>query len=156
MENVLWLSFQKCLGLFVMLLVEVSFETLLFRHLSNHVFGNPSVQKYIRYEGHLFFQNVQNWIYISKMHQKCGKMFFCYWDNWIWRCCNKLSLLRREYLLSGVNVLTNSPKILHITQRESFSKWIPFRVINKYGKGAGVHISTVFRVVYYVPCRGVL
>ena len=30
----------------------------------------------------------------------------------------KLSLLWREYLLSAVNVLTNSLKLLHITKRD--------------------------------------
>ena len=29
-----------------------------------------------------------------------------------------MSLLRREYLSAEVNVLTNSPKILHITKRD--------------------------------------
>ena len=47
-------------------------------------------------------------------------MFFCFWDNCIWRCCNRLSLLRTEYLSLAVNVLTNSPKILHITKRAFF------------------------------------
>ena len=32
--------------------------------------------------------------------------------------CNKLPLLRREYLSSGVNEIANTPKILHITQRD--------------------------------------
>ena len=41
--------------------------------------------------------------------KKTGKIFF--WESGIWRCCNKLSLLRNEYLSSAVNVLTNSPKI---------------------------------------------
>ena len=43
---------------------------------------------------------------------------FRFWDNCIWKCCNKLSLLRREYLLLAVNGLTNRPKILHITDRD--------------------------------------
>ena len=30
----------------------------------------------------------------------------------------KVSLLTREYLSSAVNVLTNSPKILHITEKD--------------------------------------
>ena len=56
-----------------MLLVEVSSETGFFIHLSNHIFRSPSVQKYISYEGHIFFENVQNWIYISKLQKKKKK-----------------------------------------------------------------------------------
>ena len=33
----------------------------------------------------------------------------------------KLSFLRKEYLLSAVNGLTNNPKILHITQGDLFN-----------------------------------
>ena len=34
---------------------------------------------------------------------------FRFWDNCIWKGCFILSLLRRHYLLSAVNGLTNSP-----------------------------------------------
>ena len=43
---------------------------------------------------------------------------FRFWDKSIWIWCIKLSLLRRQYLSSAVNVLTNSLKILHITRRD--------------------------------------
>ena len=46
---------------------------------------------------------------------------FRFWENCIWRCCNKLPLLRRKYLPSAVNGLTNSPKILHINCRDFFN-----------------------------------
>ena len=46
--------------------------------------------------------------------------FFCFLDNCIRICCVKLSLLRREYLLSAANVLKKRPKILHITKRDFF------------------------------------
>ena len=46
---------------------------------------------------------------------------FNFWDNSIWKCCKKLPLLRREYLSSAVNGLTNSPKIFHISQRNFIS-----------------------------------
>ena len=39
--NVLWIRIQHCLGPFNMFLVQVSFETGLFSHLSNHVFRSP-------------------------------------------------------------------------------------------------------------------
>ena len=46
---------------------------------------------------------------------------FRFWDNCIWKCCLKLSLLKRDYLLSAANELRNSPKIPHNTQRHFFN-----------------------------------
>ena len=56
----------------------------------------------------------------TKRKKNSGKIF-CFWDNFIWKCCYKYSLLKREYLLSEVNGLRNSPKILHITERDFFN-----------------------------------
>ena len=53
----------------------------------------------------------------TKCKEKLENIFF-FWDNCIKKCYYKFSLLRREYLLSAVNGLTNSPTILHIIQRE--------------------------------------
>ena len=61
---------------------------------------------------------------IQSKFRKCWKNWekvFRFWDKWIWKCCSKLPLLRREYLSSAVNGLTNSPKILHITQWDFLS-----------------------------------
>ena len=55
---------------------------------------------------------------------------------------------------TAVIVLTSSPKIFHITQRNFFNS-ISFIVMNKYDKGAAVKISTVFGAVYHVPCQTV-
>ena len=112
--------FQQCFDQFTMLLIESFSETGLFRHLSNHVFRSPQVQKYISYEGYLLFENVQNWISISKLRIRKLEKIFRFWDNCIWKCCNKLALFWREYLSPAVNVLRNSSKILHITKRELF------------------------------------
>ena len=76
MLKVLWFRFKKSLDLFTMLLFEGCSETGLFRHLSNHCFLSLQFPKYISYEGHLFFQNVQNLIFISKMQKKIEKIFF--------------------------------------------------------------------------------
>ena len=43
---------------------------------------------------------------------KIKKKIFSSLDNWIWTGCFKISPLSREYLSSGVNVLTNGLKIL--------------------------------------------
>ena len=81
-------------------------------------FKNPSGMRVIVFlTSDIFFQN---WITTLKMQQKNVEKFFCFRDNCNWRCCNKLSLLRKEYLSSAVNVLPNSPKTLHITKRHFF------------------------------------
>ena len=55
MVKVLSSRFQQCFSPFTMLLVEGSSETVIFRYLFNNVFRSPNVQKYISYEGRLFF-----------------------------------------------------------------------------------------------------
>ena len=42
----------------------------------------------------------------------------CFWDNGVRIGCFKLSLLKREYLPSAVNVLTNTYKALHLTKND--------------------------------------
>ena len=80
---------------------------------------------------------------------------FCSRDKGIRIICIKLSPPRREYLSSAVSVLTKSLKTVHVTQMD-FSYSITFKVINQYGKGAGIKIESVFRPVYHAACRGVL
>ena len=55
------------------------------------------------------------------MQKKKLENIFGFWDNCLQKWVNKLHLLKREYLLSAVNGLTNSPEILHITQRDFFN-----------------------------------
>ena len=43
-----------------------------------------------------------------------------FWDNGVRIGCVNLSLLRREYLSSAVNVLTNTYKALLLTKTDSF------------------------------------
>ena len=57
---------------------------------------------------------------ISKMQEKIHQKAFCFWDNCVGIGCVKLSLLRREYLSSAVNVLTNSYKALRLTKTDFF------------------------------------
>ena len=67
--------FQQCLGSFTNSPFEGSSEKGLFRHLSKHVLRSPQFLKYITYEGHIFFQNVQNLILLPKMHKKLWNRF---------------------------------------------------------------------------------
>ena len=53
----------------------------------------------------------------KKKKKKNGEKVFRFWDNCILKSCNKLPFLRRENLLSVVNGLKKSPKILHVTER---------------------------------------
>ena len=49
------------------------------------------------------------------MHNKNIEKVFCFWHNFIWIGCVKLSVLRREYLPSALSVLGNSLEIFDIT-----------------------------------------
>ena len=55
-----------------------------------------------------------------KNARKNWEKVFCFWDNWIWIGIVKLSLLRTGYFSSAANMLTSSPKILHITNWDVF------------------------------------
>ena len=122
-----------------MLLFEGSLETTLFRHLSNHGFPSPSFQKYISYEGHLFFESVQKF---KKWRKKLRNSFLfrddCIWNGWV-----KLSLLTRQYLWHAVDVLKTVLRFC-LSLRESFLNLMPFTVIYKYGKSGVIQISALF------------
>ena len=45
---------------------------------------------------------------------------FCFWDKCIWFGCVKLSLRRRDYLSSAVNLLAKSVKVFRVIKRDSF------------------------------------
>ena len=69
--------------------------------------------KYLKFN--LDFENpLKNW----------GKVF-CFRDNCVWIGILKLSLLRTGYLSSTANVLTSSPKIYHVNNRDVFQlNWL--------------------------------
>ena len=88
------------------------------------------------------------------MQKEIQKKFFCFWDKCIRVGCVKFPLVRREYLSSAVNILTNSLKIFYVFKR-NFSNSITLAVINRYAKDAVVKIETVFQPVYHVACQRV-
>ena len=59
--------FQQSLGPFAMFVVEDTSKMGFHRHSFNHLFRKRKFAKCIGYEGRLFFENVQNFMYISKM-----------------------------------------------------------------------------------------
>ena len=97
----------------------------------------------------------------SKFHvdfenaRKIPEKAFRFWDNCFRTCCVKLSLLRREYWSSAINVKTNTYKALLLI-KQTFSDSITFTMITKYGNGAVIQITTVFERVYHVACQRVL
>ena len=76
MIKVLSCRIQQCLAPLTMLLLKASSKTGLFGLLSNRVFCSTLFRKRITYEGHLFFQNLQNFIDISKMQQEIDRRLF--------------------------------------------------------------------------------
>ena len=102
-----------------------------------------------------FFRKCLKFNVDLKNAEKNWEKRFCFWDKCIWIVCIELSPLRTEYLSSAVNVLTKSLKTFHVTKMDFFNS-ISFRVINVYGKGAGIKIESVFRPVYHATCRRVI
>ena len=119
--------FEQCFGRFTMLFVEGSLEGYFLDIYVTSFFGGLLFKNTSAMRISFFFLKVQNSIWVSKMRKQNVEKVFCFWDICIRRCCNKLPLLSREYLSSAVNVLRNSPKILHITkklfQTELLSQW---------------------------------
>ena len=140
MIKVLSCRFQECLCTFTILIAEASSETRLFRHLSDNVFGACNFGNTKSYEGHLFFQRVQNFRYAVKKFQNAVKKLekvFCFIDNCIKIGISKLSLWRTRYFSLRANVLTTSPKIWLVNKRDFFQlnflgteRWISSRCCN--------------------------
>ena len=77
------------------------------------------------YEGHLFFGKCSKFNLDFENAEKNQGKVFCFWNNWTWIGCVKYSLLRRQFLSTALNVLTNSLKIYHITKRDFLQSNIP-------------------------------
>ena len=99
-------------------------ETWLFRHLSGYDFAvrNFKITKSMRVS---FLSKCSKFHRDFKIDARNAEKGFCFWDNCIWIGIVKLSLLRRGYISSAANVLTSSPKILHVNQRDVFQlNWL--------------------------------
>ena len=119
MVNVLWCRFRQCLATFTILLLKASSDTGIFRHLSDYGFGvrNFKNTKFMRVN--FLFKMFKIYSRFKKCRKKLRKKFFfsynCFWIGII-----KLSLLRTGYFSSAANMLTSSPKILHVNKRDFF------------------------------------
>ena len=154
MIKMLSLRLNQFFGPLTMSPVERSSQTVVFRHLSKHVFRGRYFRKYISYEGHLFLKMFDK-MQIRKTQKKLQKKIFSFWDKSIWIVCIHLSLLLREYLSLAVNVLRKGPKNFHVSKSD-FSNSITITVITRAGKSALIKTESVFRTVYHVACRDVL
>ena len=117
--------FCKYLERFHMLTVKACSETALFSEWSKQVLHILWFLKYISYDDHHLFPNVENLMYIPEMEQKIEKMFFYFSDSCIWIGSGRFSQCRTKYLPSIVNVLTLAPKI-HQTLGETFSSMFSY------------------------------
>ena len=119
MIKLLWWRFQQCLGTFPIL-------------LSKHPLKREFLDIYLTRFSESVTSKIQN-LWRSSFYWKCLKFnldfkneakirekFFCFWDNCVWIGIVKLSLLRTVYFSSAGNVLTSSPKILHVNKRDFF------------------------------------
>ena len=119
MVKVLSLRSKQCFGPFTTLPVKGFSEARLFTHLSNHVFRSPYFGNTYAMRVIFFWKCLKFNLDLNNAQNNSEKAF-CFWDKCIWICCVKILLLRREYLSSAVNYLTDSLKIFHVTKREPF------------------------------------
>ena len=116
MVKVLLFSFEQCFGTFTMLLVELSSEAG-FLDIDLTTSFRVSEFKNIKARRIIFSLKIFK---IESKFRKCKKKFRKYF-LFLWSLHQKMPLLIREYLSLPVNGLTNSHKILHITQRDFFN-----------------------------------
>ena len=75
--------------------------------------------------GSFFFWKYLKFNEDFKNGAKNGEKVFCFWDNCIWIGIVKVSLLRTGYFSSAANVLTSSPNIRHVNNRDFFQlNWL--------------------------------
>ena len=124
MIKMVWCRFQQCFGTSVMLLVEGSSETGLFRHLTNQVFGVRNFRNTKAMRNIFFSKRLKSNLNFKK-EAKNWKKVFCFSGNWIWTGIVKLFLLRTGYFSSAVNALTSSTNILHVNNNDLFQlNWL--------------------------------
>ena len=75
--------------------------------------------------GWYFFRKCSKLNLNSENSKKNSENTFRFWDKSIWKCCNKLPQLRREYLSPAVNGLTYSPKIFPYFSERRFKPELP-------------------------------
>ena len=119
MGKVGWFRFQRCLVPLICCFAKCSMrieflEIWLTTFLEVCNLGNKAAVRSI------FFLKMLKFNLGLKNAATNWEDVFCFCDNSIWVGCLKLSLLRREYLWSALNVLRNTVQNLPITKRYFF------------------------------------
>ena len=146
--------FRKHLGRFHMLTTKACSETVLFREFSNKDFYSLQFRKYITYDDHLFFQNVQNLMYIQEMQQKIERKFFVLQiipfhfgvansHNLEKDTCNQKSMFKQ------------TPLRFHLTLGETYSKSTSLRMIKEHDESTLMEISQAVGTISHVHCQSV-
>ena len=111
--------FQQCFGTFNMLLGEGSSETGHFRRLSHHVLGVRNFGNTKSTRVFFLFKIFIIYCRFQKSKKKLRKIF-CFLYYCILICIVKLYLWRTGLFSLAGNVLTSSPKIWHVKNRNFF------------------------------------
>ena len=115
--------------------------TVLFMQLSNHVFRNQWLQKYLCYEAH-FKKKRSKFNGDSKNAIKKQQNVFSLLNNCIWIGSGKISLLWQNYLPPAVKVLTVLKSKIWLRMTFYDPIWLKF--MKKSDKIAFLQISAVF------------
>ena len=94
MIKVMWCRFEQCSGRFTMLLVEVTSETTLFRHLSDYVCAVRNFERTKCMRVIFSFKMFKIWSRFQKCSKNWEKKKSCFWYICIWHGIVKLSPLR--------------------------------------------------------------
>ena len=121
------------------------FETRLFKNLSNHIFCSLLFRKYVTDEDHISFWKCSIVDVDLRHGAKKWEFFFCFLDNCTWIEWGNFFLLRREYLLSAVNAITNTPRISD-TLRRTFSKTTFEKGMKQYDGSVEVQFFRLFNM----------
>ena len=116
--KVLWYRFEQCFGMFTVLLVIGFFQSFLDIYLTT--FLDSLISKLQNLCESSFFSKYWKFTPDFKNTAKRREKVSCFWDNCFSIGIVKLSLLRTRYFSSAGNVLTSSPKIWHVKNRDFF------------------------------------
>ena len=115
-EKAAVMQISTVLGTFTVSVVEGPSETEHFKHLSDHIFGvrNFEITKSMSI---IFFAKMLKISAAFKKGSNKLRKSCCFLRNCIWIGIVKLSLLTRQCFPSAANMLTSTPKILHVKKR---------------------------------------
>ena len=117
MRNVLWGRFQQWLSTLSISLFRGFSETGNFRHFSDYVFEICNFEN-TKSMSIIFLAKCSKFDLDFKNPVKNLQKLFYFRDNCIWIGIAKLPLSRTGYFWSAGSVLTSSPKIGHVRNRD--------------------------------------